>query len=175
VIASVLRNGTWSVEDFKSLDYLDGEDDIEWMTRLSLHEHLYPMDGREGNTSTHLMLSVYVGNDLVRVPDEHFHSIFRVTDDVCCDSGLLFVAETAHDSMALMERLLGIVAKANEIESISSFLKTVERAFHAWHGHDSDDPCRECDPVECERIEVRRKDMARRRAELAAAKEQKKG
>ena len=56
---------------------------------------------------------------------------------------------------------------ANTDDNLKELVQVLRKSFRGWHGHDADDVCRECDPLEYER----RQEFRRQRMESKKQKE----
>lgn len=133
--------------DFESeLDWKDGEDQEDFLARAG-YERVAMSDG--AYSQREYGYSVAIHRSGIGEPPK-WHALVFVSDGDRHD----FVAvPTAADLLVLRMRLVPFHA-IGVLERFDQAISLLEKAFTAWHGHESHYPCAECDPAG-HRAEVR--------------------
>lgn len=157
IITYSQRDGFAEIEDGDiGLGWLDDETDLgAWLKRLGFSQ-AYESDGVFRDDEYERHTTVYT-----RQSSEW--PILLMWNNV--DEWEQFLVQNRADLWGLRSQLANVLM-TTVLEHVCDMQKTITRAFRAWHGHDPEDPCKECDPME-----VYHRKKSRERAEAKKAKE----
>jgi hypothetical protein len=148
------KRGEWTEID-DPLEWHDGEDFAEGLQRSGYYKHACSSYGNE-----------FSGDMQVYAKRED-----RQPYLVCvCFDGSRVEHVFIDDFPSMMEFLRDFVPLFTQIElqsQIDDMKSPMEKAFQAWHGHGTEQICRECAPVEWEEVREFKRKLAEKKTNQA--------
>jgi hypothetical protein len=144
------RDGYYEVPSPPSLEWQRDEDDVQRFQRLGYEQHWTAGDDQ----------GVFAHVYRAQVPPNGAPPYIAVVGDFCTYDEIALW--TRPDAIAMRDRLFARYPLENDLTREA--FRLAEKAFQAWHGHESMGACFQCDPRGWER-----RQQARVRAKARAA------